>query len=620
MKIKKYVSVAMVGLLVASLYTSSFALDSNLEENKTPVTIFEDSSKDVVDIKETDGLASVRKIDEEDDLYSKEGMEAFLGDTLKVYSKKGSIKENSVVVYQKEDGSEVSFNASKDDSEDDGYYFAIKPDTRGMWKIVSIDGVKVESEEFNFMTYTDIRDFNEMNNKDNPLLDENFMIKPEIDLKPRVRRAPSNSRIPVSRYSGSTRYETAVNISRNNFTSADTAIVVYGKAPSDALASTGLAKVYNAPVLYTESTSLNSLVRNELQRLGVSKVFVIGGESSVNESVIEEIYDAGVSDVQRIAGARRADTALALANEMRKVNTGKAAVVVDGYSENDCLAVATSSGEYSNPMVYANNGSLDAQSKAFVKNNYRSVFIMSGEKKINQDVVNYFRNAGLKVYTKNESSSYNLSLSIAKDSMFYGTVRKIYVAANAPDGIPGSVLGAKDGQPLLLVNNSTENSIIEYAKNKNISSAVILGGVNSVSSSFADKISKVHSSETTIPGDVSVIRKRIIAEAEKHIGKRYKYGTEGPNTFDCSGLVMFVYKNVANINLPRQSKSQGNQGRAISRAELKPGDLIFWGNPITHVAIYKGNNRIIHAANENDGVLEQVIYGTPSRYRRIIND
>ena len=180
-------------------------------------------------------------------------------------------------------------------------------------------------------------------------------------------------------------------------------------------------------------------------------------------------------------------------------------------------------------------------------------------------------------------------------------------------------MGARDGLPMLLLNSSNEASVLDYAKSKNISSGVILGGESSVSAAFAEKLKKIKIL-TPNTGNVSDTRKKIVSLALDQVGKKYIKGTEGPTTFDCSGLVKYVYENVAGIKMPRVSRDQGNVGTAISRSELKPGDLIFWGNPIYHVAIYEGNNRIIQAANPNDGVMDGPLYGTPSIYRRIIND
>ena len=92
----------------------------------------------------------------------------------------------------------------------------------------------------------------------------------------------------------------------------------------------------------------------------------------------------------------------------------------------------------------------------------------------------------------------------------------------------------------------------------------------------------------------------IVAEAKKHIGKRYVYGGNGPNVFDCTGLTCFVYKKFG-ISLPRSAKNQGmtNYGIKITdRKKLMPGDLVFFrkGTAATHHAgIYIGDGNFIHA-------------------------
>ena len=98
----------------------------------------------------------------------------------------------------------------------------------------------------------------------------------------------------------------------------------------------------------------------------------------------------------------------------------------------------------------------------------------------------------------------------------------------------------------------------------------------------------------------------VIDLAHKQLGKPYVWGAEGPNSFDCSGLIYYVYKNAASITLPRTSSDQYSAGVAVSRSNLKAGDLIFsstdgTGN-ITHVAIYVGDGQMIHAPRNGKNV------------------
>jgi cell wall-associated NlpC family hydrolase len=85
-----------------------------------------------------------------------------------------------------------------------------------------------------------------------------------------------------------------------------------------------------------------------------------------------------------------------------------------------------------------------------------------------------------------------------------------------------------------------------------------------------------------------------VAEAYRQLGKWYQWGAAGPDRFDCSGLTMWVWGR-AGVSLPHSSRAQYGYGRHVSRGELLPGDLVFYGSPIHHVGIYVGGGRYIAA-------------------------
>lgn len=96
----------------------------------------------------------------------------------------------------------------------------------------------------------------------------------------------------------------------------------------------------------------------------------------------------------------------------------------------------------------------------------------------------------------------------------------------------------------------------------------------------------------------------LIAEAEKHLGKKYVFGASGPANFDCSGFVCWAYTKSGVYNLPR-TNAQGifNQCTPVSVSEAKPGDLIFFSgtystpNAVSHIGIYVGNGMMLHCGN-----------------------
>ncbi|MDP9848224.1 C40 family peptidase [Streptosporangium lutulentum] len=92
--------------------------------------------------------------------------------------------------------------------------------------------------------------------------------------------------------------------------------------------------------------------------------------------------------------------------------------------------------------------------------------------------------------------------------------------------------------------------------------------------------------------------------------KPYVWGAEGPNSFDCSGLVMWAYQKVG-ISLPHYTGNQWTAGTHISKDELRPGDLVFFYNDLHHVGIYIGAGMMVHAPQTGDVIHVSTIENRP---------
>jgi len=105
----------------------------------------------------------------------------------------------------------------------------------------------------------------------------------------------------------------------------------------------------------------------------------------------------------------------------------------------------------------------------------------------------------------------------------------------------------------------------------------------------------------TFPPPTRAPRSAVVSIAKRYLGAPYRWGATGPNSFDCSGFTQFVYRQVG-VNLPRVSRDQIGAGQRVSRNDLAPGDLVFFGSPIHHVGIYVGGGMYIHAPRTGDVV------------------
>ena len=99
----------------------------------------------------------------------------------------------------------------------------------------------------------------------------------------------------------------------------------------------------------------------------------------------------------------------------------------------------------------------------------------------------------------------------------------------------------------------------------------------------------------------------VVRVAFSKVGASYRWGATGPYSFDCSGFTRYVMKQMG-VNVPHSSRAQFNGGRAVSRNGLLSGDLVFFQGPsgrggVGHVAVYIGNNKIVHASTPSTGVI-----------------
>jgi len=117
------------------------------------------------------------------------------------------------------------------------------------------------------------------------------------------------------------------------------------------------------------------------------------------------------------------------------------------------------------------------------------------------------------------------------------------------------------------------------------------------------------------PGTAKGSGTTVVMLAMTHLGQRYVWGAQGPTTFDCSGLMVYV----CGVSLPRTTYDQVKTGRAVRPSELAPGDLIFFtGN--SHVGMYVGSGSFIHAPHTGDVVRISPLAGRSiSACRRIFN-
>ncbi len=114
---------------------------------------------------------------------------------------------------------------------------------------------------------------------------------------------------------------------------------------------------------------------------------------------------------------------------------------------------------------------------------------------------------------------------------------------------------------------------------------------------------------------------RVLRVTKRHKGDPYQYGAAGPHRFDCSGLVMYVFKRALGRSLPHNAEEQMHRAHRIGRKNARPGDLVFQvdsGGYAFHVGIYAGHGWFWNAPHSGSRVREQKMWGGSWRFGRII--
>ncbi|WP_339147882.1 MULTISPECIES: cell wall-binding repeat-containing protein [unclassified Sutcliffiella] len=290
-----------------------------------------------------------------------------------------------------------------------------------------------------------------------------------------------------TRIDGANRYDVAVNVSREGWTTSNTVIISSGDAYADALAASPLAYRLNAPILLTRAGSLPDTTKKRLQELRASNVIVIGGTTSVSDNVISEIRRLGSSiNVRRISGKDRFEVAANIANELPAKNI---AIVANGRAEADSLSIAPYAARNGIPILLTESNSIPSITSTTLRNrNVSTTYVMGGETSVSRTVFN-----NLPSTTKTRiggNDRFQVATNVVKQLNL--NAKKAYIANGHAyaDALAGSVLAAKQNSVILLTQpTQVPSTTINVIKEKGIGTFVVLGGTTSVGTNVVRTLS-----------------------------------------------------------------------------------------------------------------------------------
>ena len=302
--------------------------------------------------------------------------------------------------------------------------------------------------------------------------------------------------IKTTRLAGEGRYSTAVQISKNTYSTASTVVLAYGLNYADALAGVPLAKKYKAPILLTDSRSLEPATLDEIRRLGATNVVLLGGEGVIGKEITDQLKKAGIAEnkIVRISGKTRFSTAAAIAE---KLNTAPSEVFfVYGFGYADALSVSPVAALKGAPVIYLNkSGEMDADTKAYLeklkkKGCVKNAYVIGGEGVIDKQMMNNAaKTLGLSKATR-VSGTDRYATCTAVNNTFKSVFKQgtvcIATGTDYPDALAGGVFAAKYYSPLMLINGKSAKPELSSGQKKFIKSCkatklAAFGGAGAVS-------------------------------------------------------------------------------------------------------------------------------------------
>lgn len=283
----------------------------------------------------------------------------------------------------------------------------------------------------------------------------------------------------VYRHSGNNRYETSLNLSKSEFSRADVAVIASGRNYADALAGGPLAIAANAPLLLTDSSTTSiDAIKSELNRLGVKKIYFLGGLNSIDfdtQKAIES-FKNNVESI-RLEGSDRYATSYRIFKETTKYSgIGEAPVVVSGKNFADALAAGPVAGIENRAILLTDGKTLPGTVYSDSKDN----IIIGGTNSVSTSI------KGLRI---SGVDRYDTAANVAK---YYFSGSKNAVLASGtdyPDGLSSITLFNNKKAPLILTKRdvlpTATRNMINKSSLKNI---YVVGGENSVNSSVYNAV------------------------------------------------------------------------------------------------------------------------------------
>lgn len=418
------------------------------------------------------------------------------------------------------------------------------------------------------------------------------LAKKDNDEEKEYVRKPTKVRIY-----GNDRYETSSKIAKEGWSSSYYAIIASGEDFPDSLSAVTLSKKHDAPILLSNKNLLNKNTKEELTRMRVKKVFIIGGQASISSKVEQDIKSMGIT-TERLGGRDRYETSIKIAERLG--NPGTLFVVTSNHF-GDALSVGPIAAKKGAPIILTSKDNLSDYTKKYLyKKVFNKIYIVGDRAQISDKVASEFEkyvknsqtneNAVERIDTKSNSSSiYERNINVIdKFPEQLNKYREIFVASGVAfaDALSVNALAAKKEAPIVIGNTSDGNLLKSFISKNSSDIAIIniVGGQGVISESYVNNILNYIEDEEiefTDENLAKAVREKLGITNENQ--RIYKSTVKDVQTLDLSG---FSIENIDGIELFDGLKELNLSNNKIQ--DLEPLEDMFYLESIN----LSGNKRI----------------------------
>lgn len=304
---------------------------------------------------------------------------------------------------------------------------------------------------------------------------------------PRPIYAFNATSIQTDRLAGEDRYETSARIAQAGWDSSDFALLASGENFPDALCAAPLAAKYGAPILLTSKNRLEDSTKDELLRLKVKKLFIIGGVGVIDGKAEQAIKDLGI-EVVRIAGQDRFQTSLHVAEELGNF---KEAIIASGEDFPDVLSISPIAAQKGIPILLTPQDRLPNGLTEELRTQAQRTYVLGDAQTVSDQVLEQLPSPERLSGSDRYAANFAIIKAFAED-LDWSTC---YLATGEdfPDALSGSVYASLTHSPVLLVREPLSQETLRFIQDHSptIKKLIAFGGTGVVSDPLLKSLTPV---------------------------------------------------------------------------------------------------------------------------------